>query len=75
MMKDLLKSSVREERAMYLEENPTKANGYSTRDLLPSAALQRSCVSPVCGKWISPQDPLTGAALPQKPSSPSMPVG
>ena len=34
MVKGLLESIMREERAMYLEEHPTKANGYSTRDLL-----------------------------------------
>ena len=34
MTKDLLWAVMREERAMYLEEHPTKANGYSTRDLL-----------------------------------------
>ncbi len=34
MVKDPLESSVREERAMDLEKHPTKANGYSTRDLL-----------------------------------------
>ena len=34
MVKGLLESIMREERAMYLEEHPTKANGYYTRDLL-----------------------------------------
>ncbi|MDR5695266.1 MAG: IS256 family transposase [Armatimonadota bacterium] len=34
MVKDLLEAIMREERAMYLEEHPTKANGYYTRDLL-----------------------------------------
>ena len=34
MMKGLLESILREEQAMYLEQHPTKANGYSTRDLL-----------------------------------------
>ena len=34
MVKDLLETVMSEERAMYLEEHPTKANGYYTRDLL-----------------------------------------
>jgi len=34
MVKRLLEAIMREERAIYLEEHPTKANGYYTRDLL-----------------------------------------
>ncbi|MEM3658662.1 MAG: transposase [Candidatus Hadarchaeum sp.] len=34
MVKGLLERLMQEERALYLEEHPTKANGYSTRDLL-----------------------------------------
>ena len=48
MVKGLLKSILREERAMDLEEHPTKANGYSTRDLLtlvgPVEDLRVPCV-------------------------------
>lgn len=34
MVKELLEAIMREGRAIYLEENPSKANGYYTRDLL-----------------------------------------
>ena len=34
MVKDLLETVMCEERTTYLEEHPTKANGYYTRDLL-----------------------------------------
>ncbi|KUK27328.1 MAG: Transposase mutator type, partial [Acetothermia bacterium 64_32] len=34
MVKGLLERLMVEERAMYLEKNPTKANGYYTGDLL-----------------------------------------
>lgn len=34
MVKELLEQPMREEWALYLEKHPTKANGYSTRDLL-----------------------------------------
>ena len=48
MVKGLLESILREERAMDLEEHPTKANGYSTRDLLtlvgPLEDLRVPCV-------------------------------
>ncbi len=35
MVKELLEKLMVEERAMDLEDHPTKANGYYTRDLLP----------------------------------------
>ena len=34
MVKELLEALMREEREIYLENHPTKANGYYTRDLL-----------------------------------------
>ncbi|MEN3010894.1 MAG: transposase [Candidatus Bipolaricaulaceae bacterium] len=34
MVKALLERIMREERELYLEQHPTKANGYCTRDLL-----------------------------------------
>ena len=34
LIKALLERLMLEERAIYLEEHPTKANGYYTRDLL-----------------------------------------
>ncbi|MEM2002280.1 MAG: hypothetical protein QXT77_06530 [Candidatus Methanomethylicaceae archaeon] len=34
VVKELLERLMREERALYLAENPAKANGYYTRDLL-----------------------------------------
>jgi hypothetical protein len=34
LVRNLLESPMREERAMYLETHPTSANGYYTRDLL-----------------------------------------
>lgn len=37
MVKDVLESLMREEREIYLEEHPTKANGYYTRSLLTLA--------------------------------------
>ena len=37
MVKEFLEALMREERGIYLEEHPTKANGYYTRDLLTLA--------------------------------------
>jgi len=37
LVRNLLESLMQEERAMYLETHPTKANGYYTRDLLTLA--------------------------------------
>ena len=37
MIKSLLETLMKEERELYLEEHPTKANGYYTRDLLTLA--------------------------------------
>jgi len=34
MVKELLEALMREERGLYLENHPTQANGYYTRDLL-----------------------------------------
>jgi transposase-like protein len=34
LVRGLMEALIREERAMYLERHPTKANGYYTRDLL-----------------------------------------
>jgi putative transposase len=34
MVKEMLEALMREEREIYLEQHPTKANGYYTRDLL-----------------------------------------
>ena len=34
MVKELLEALMKEEREIYLESHPTKANGYYTRDLL-----------------------------------------
>ncbi|MBC7109323.1 MAG: transposase [Methanomassiliicoccales archaeon] len=34
MIRNLLENLMREERELYLEQHPTKANGYYTRDLL-----------------------------------------
>ncbi|MBC7318284.1 hypothetical protein H5T57_03420 [Candidatus Bipolaricaulota bacterium] len=34
LVRNLLENFMREERELYLEQHPTKANGYYTRDLL-----------------------------------------
>ena len=52
-MKGLLESILREEQAMYLEQHPTKANGYSTRDLLTLVGPLEDLYVPACGKGIS----------------------
>ncbi|MEM1684418.1 MAG: transposase, partial [Nanopusillaceae archaeon] len=48
MVKELLERLMREERALYLAEHPTKANGYYTRNLLtltgPLEDLKVPCV-------------------------------
>lgn len=58
MVKELLEALMREERRICLEEHPTKANGYYTRDFLtlvgPPGGLEGS---PRPGK-ATLQDPL-----------------
>ena len=53
MVKELLEALMKEEREIYLENHPTKANGYYTRDLLTLVGPVEDLKVPRVGKAIS----------------------
>jgi len=55
MVKELLEDLMQEERKIYLEKHPTKANGYYTRDLLTLAGPLGDLRVPVCERVTSTQ--------------------
>ncbi len=80
MVKELLERLMREERALYLAEHPTKANGYYTRNLLtltgPLEDLKVPCVRE--GEFHPLGSSPTDGARPwsfRRPSWPFMPRG
>ena len=63
MVKELLEALMKEEREIYLESHPTKANGYYTRDLLTLVGPVEDLKVPRVreGDFPIPKSSLTGS--------------